>query len=466
MPCVQDVVKTLIGEEHIKKVQQVPVSNDTVGRRIREMASDVELQVIESIQQSPKFAIAVDESCDVAGCPQLVTFVRYLAGNLIVEEFLCCIELGTTTTGKDIFDALNEFFLSKGLSWCKCIAVCTDGARAMTGIVKGFIALVRQVNSSIMFTHCMIHREALASKELSAELTVVMNHVVRTINSIKSKPKAIRLFKVLCKDMGAAHEHLLLHTEVRWLSRGNALSRVFELREELVAFLADNEPLVEPFLESSFVVQLAYLADMFEQLNLLNEGLQGKHTTLIMAADKIRAFRSKLQSWMCRVNMKDYSPFKRLCSIKAQNAPSSSDRSIIMTHLSTIGTHLASYFPDIENVEWIVSPFYVNANSLSSETVEVENEFLELRANTALKEKYGCQSVVAFWMEAAPLFPHLFDKAVDMLLPFATTYACEQAFSTLAYLKNKHRNRLNPAADMRLALSVTEPRIDLLVQGK
>lgn len=75
--------------------------------------------------------------------------------------------------------------------------------------------------------------------------------------------------------------------------------------------------------------------------------------------------------------------------------------------------------------------------------------FLELRANTALKEKFGCQSVVAFWMEAAPLFLHLFDKAVDILLPFATTYACDQAFSTLAYLKNKHRNRLNPAANMR-----------------
>ncbi|CAN7987995.1 unnamed protein product [Ixodes pacificus] len=53
------------------------------------------------------------------------------------------------------------------------------------------------VNSSILFTHCMIHKEALASKELSSELMVVMNRVV---NTVESKPKAIRLFKAL--DMG------------------------------------------------------------------------------------------------------------------------------------------------------------------------------------------------------------------------------------------------------------------------
>lgn len=117
--------------------------------------------------------------------------VRYLTGNLTVEEFLCCIEPDITTTTKDTFDVLNELFLYKGLSWSKCIAVCIDGAKAMTGI--------RQVNNSIMFTNCTIHREALASKELSAELTVVVNHVVRTINSTKSIPKAIHLFKVLQK---------------------------------------------------------------------------------------------------------------------------------------------------------------------------------------------------------------------------------------------------------------------------
>ncbi|CAN7994905.1 unnamed protein product [Ixodes pacificus] len=111
MPCVQDVIKTVIGEEHLKKVQQIPCSNDTVGRRIREMASDVESQVIECAKNSPKFAIAVDESCDVSGYPQLVVFVRYLSdGATVQEEFLCCLKLKTTTTGRDIFDALNEFF--------------------------------------------------------------------------------------------------------------------------------------------------------------------------------------------------------------------------------------------------------------------------------------------------------------------------------------------------------------------
>ncbi|CAN7975524.1 unnamed protein product [Ixodes persulcatus] len=144
-----------------------------------------------------------------------------------------------------------SFFVSGGLSWSKCIAICTDGAKAMTGHVKGLIGLIRQ-------------------------------------------PKAIRLSKALCREMGAAHEHLLLHTEVRWLSRGNVLSRVFDLKDELATFLADDPALVEPFVESSFLVRLAYLADIFEHLNILNQSLQGRQVTLVNAADQIRAFCSKL----------------------------------------------------------------------------------------------------------------------------------------------------------------------------
>ena len=34
------------------------------------------------------------------------------------------------------------------------------------------------------------------------------------------------------------------------------------------------------------------------------------------------------------------------------------------------------------------------------------------------------------------------EKALAVLFPFATTYLCEAGFSSLVYLKNKDRNRL------------------------
>lgn len=82
------------------------------------------------------------------------------------------------------------------------------------------------------------------------------------------------------------------------------------------SFSCRKPTLVEPFLESSFVMRLAYLADMLEQLNSLNESLQGEHTTLITVADEIQAFCIKLQCSMSHVKTGDYSSFKRLCSIE------------------------------------------------------------------------------------------------------------------------------------------------------
>ena len=105
------------------------------------------------------------------------------------------------------------------------MALCSDGARAMSGNQTGLFAHVRRVAPGIIWTHCLIHRESLASKDLSVELSDVFGVVVKTVNFIKRNALNTRLFSSLCQDLGSEHSSLLYHSEVRWLSSGAVLAQ-------------------------------------------------------------------------------------------------------------------------------------------------------------------------------------------------------------------------------------------------
>lgn len=88
------------------------------------------------------------------------------------------------------------------LEWIYCIGLCTDGARSMTGCRSGFVAYVCRVVPNVKMTHCIIYREALASKVLQRDLGEVLDVVVRVVNLIKKRPLQSRLFTELCKEKG------------------------------------------------------------------------------------------------------------------------------------------------------------------------------------------------------------------------------------------------------------------------
>ena len=82
-----------------------------------------------------------------------------------------------------------------------------------------------------------------------------------------------------------------------------------------------------------------------------------------------------------------------------------------------------------------------------------------LEAGLAL---FKLQSTIAM---AQPC-PDLAKISVKVLIPFATIYECEAAFSTLLHIKTKYRNRLDVTNDMRVALCKTTPKIDELIAAK
>ncbi|CAH1112074.1 unnamed protein product [Psylliodes chrysocephalus] len=119
-------------------------------------------------------------------------------------------------------------------------------------------------------TYCVIHREALVSKEMSSGLNIVLTTVVTVVNYIKIRPLKPRIFNALCKDMGAEHSTLLFYGEARWLSCGKFLQSIHELKEEIATFLEnESSPEGENFRDASFVMKMSYLVDVFKKLNTM-----------------------------------------------------------------------------------------------------------------------------------------------------------------------------------------------------
>jgi hypothetical protein len=119
------------------------------------------------------------------------------------------------------------------LSWKSCISICIDGAHSLSGSLKGSVALAKQKNPGIVFTHCFLHKKALISKPVVPEDQKVLDETIKMVNYIKSRPLQLRLLSALCTAMETAHTQLQ-HKKVRWLFRGWVLSRFYERREELM----------------------------------------------------------------------------------------------------------------------------------------------------------------------------------------------------------------------------------------
>ena len=154
----------------------------------------------------------------------------------------------------------------------------------------------------------MIHREALAARILSESLKEVMQVVIKVVNFIKSSAVQTRLFRNLCADMDADHVNLLYYTEVRWLSRGNVLKRVFELKEELKEFLgtqkhAKCQQWLNLLEDPVWKARLCYLSDIFEKLNKHNLSLQGKDSNIIDFTDNLSGFQGFPRSLDQKVNI-------------------------------------------------------------------------------------------------------------------------------------------------------------------
>jgi hypothetical protein len=185
LPAYKEIVKSMLGEAAEREMSKVPLSNDTIARRIGDMSADIQKQEAEKLNDGAKFALQLDELTDISKKCQVMSYVRFLKGESLAEQFLACKELPLTSTGSDINKCMTSTLEENGSYWKNCITVCADGVLAMTGRMKGFTSRLKQDFPHIVFSHFFLHREALVAKTILEGLKTVMSSVVEMVNYIK-----------------------------------------------------------------------------------------------------------------------------------------------------------------------------------------------------------------------------------------------------------------------------------------
>ena len=147
-------------------------------------------------------------------------FVRYCADGNIHDDLLFCKEVLTRTTADEIIRCLDNHFTFKDIDWKNCVNVSTDGAASMTGIHRGVVKQILERAREAKWTHFFLHRQNLATRQMSPDLHDVLSGAVKTVNFIKknalhSQCFAAQFNRLNCDGLNSDHLQLLYYGEAR-----------------------------------------------------------------------------------------------------------------------------------------------------------------------------------------------------------------------------------------------------------
>ena len=122
LPACKAIVNEILGPDVAKEIARVPLSDNTIVRRIDDMSADIDNIVLEKMHTSGEFA-QLDESTGISGYGQLLANnMRFVDGDAMSKSCFA-MHCQKKKTGEEIFRVASEYLEQGGLTWenCKCL---------------------------------------------------------------------------------------------------------------------------------------------------------------------------------------------------------------------------------------------------------------------------------------------------------------------------------------------------------
>ncbi|KAK9744360.1 hypothetical protein QE152_g7841 [Popillia japonica] len=186
--------------------------------------------------------------------------------------------------------------------------------------------------------------------------------------------------------------------------------------------------------------------------------------------DRINAMVKKCYIWAARIEKESFTNFPTLKQFLESSEESFPDqiKGNVAEHLRSLATTFRKYFPQPDpDDSWIRNPFSCQEIEKIHDLIEDEqDQLVDLSSCDAIKNNFNDEQIADFWATARKDYKELGDKAMKKILPFATTYRCEQTFSSTCFMRNKYRNRLDMPSNFRVKVSSLEPNISEIMESK
>ena len=488
--CMIQTAETLFDgkqrDEIIDKLKQIPLSDSTAMRRTELLAEDLVLQLDEGLKSAPCLSLAIDESTDMTDNAQLMVFARYYDGSKkkFMQELFGVAALKGRTQGEDIYDSLKSMMESRNIEMKSIISMTTDGAPAMLGKGRGLIGRLLKDNPNLISFHCIIHQAVLCAS-LGEEYREVMETIMKLVNFLRSTSALQhRLLRNFLSENNAVYSDLLVHNNIRWLSKGKVLERFWSIREELMVFLeVQNNVKADAFLaflrDDTKMEIVGFLADMMSHLNELCLKLQGEKCNIFDLINAVHAFQKKLTIFKHDIQ-NQLNHFQRLLE-QCKGKRDARYVAFIEKLIDNFAVRFGDFSLGKQLLLFIENPFLItNIVNFSAEAKEtfkwvdvakIQLELIEFQENIAVKEIFCNCTPETFWSKEGLFgnFPLLHQLAVQILTLFGSTYCCESAFSTMNFIKNKFRicmTNENLHDCVRIAITTLEPKFKELARNK
>uniref|UniRef100_A0A3B3DEU4 Uncharacterized protein n=1 Tax=Oryzias melastigma TaxID=30732 RepID=A0A3B3DEU4_ORYME len=346
-------------------------------------------------------------------------------------------------------------------------------------------AQVKDINAATFFSlsrcsaderfHKRKKPEALCAQIFDGQLDEVMSLVIRVINFIVARALNYRQFKTLLDEVENHYHGLLLHRNVRWLSRGKVLSRFAACLNEIRTFF-EMKGIEHPELaETEWLLKFYYLVDMTEHLNQLIVKMQGIGNTVLSLQQAVLAFENKLELFIMDLKTGRLLHFEKLKQFKDAYTASEPTQKLDFHQLAAFTSSLLklfksrfgefrehtrlfklithriecslnavdlSYIPGVSIRDFEAEVADLKASDMWGNKFKSLNEDLESIARQ--KAELVNQLIIKTW-NALPVTNHTLQRvSIAVLTMFGSTYS-------------NLRSRLNFNACMKLNLSKYQP---------